>query len=65
VTDFEEAVLEKLLAGEHPVPVRLRAQAPKVRLVSREHTGVGFYCSFEVPADVLLVPPPPRRFRTK
>lgn len=57
LTDFEKAVLEKLLVGDHPVLVRLRAQAAMARLVSRENTGVGFHCSFEMPPDVPLVTP--------
>lgn len=57
LTDFEEAVLEKLLAGDHPVLVQLRAQAATARLVSRENTGVGFYCTFETLPDVPLVTP--------
>jgi hypothetical protein len=52
LNDLERAVLEKLLAGDHPTLVALRAQAEAGRLAGREHTGVGFYCSFEVPPDV-------------
>lgn len=57
LTDFEEAVLTKLLAGDHPVLARLRGQAARARLVYREHTGVGFFCSFEVPPDISPVTP--------
>lgn len=49
---LEQAVLNKLLSGEQPILTGLRVQAKKARLVSREFTGVGFFCSFEVPADV-------------
>lgn len=52
---FESAVLEKLLAGDHPLLVELRSQAEKVRLASREYTGAGFYCTFEAPPDVPLL----------
>jgi hypothetical protein len=52
LNDFEHAVLAKLLAGDHPVLAALRSQAERARLVSRDYTGAGFYCSFEVPADV-------------
>lgn len=48
---FEQAVMDKLLAGDHPAMAILRAQAATARLVSREYSGVGFFCSFEVPAD--------------
>lgn len=57
LTDFEEAVLEKLLAGDIAVLAGLRAQAARARLASRENTGVGFHCSLEVPPDVPLVAP--------
>lgn len=51
LTEFERAVLEKLLAGDHPVLAVLRAQAQAARLASREYTGVGFYLSFDVPPE--------------
>jgi hypothetical protein len=51
LNDFEQTVLDKLLAGDHDVLVALRAQAAMARLASREYTGAGFHCSFEVPAD--------------
>ncbi len=57
LNDFEQAVLEKLLAGDHAVLAGLRTQAARARLASRENTGVGFHCSFEVPPDVPLVTP--------
>jgi hypothetical protein len=57
LTDFEQAVLEKLLAGDHAVLAALRAQAARARLTSRENTGVGFHCCLEVPPDVPLVTP--------
>jgi hypothetical protein len=57
LTDFEKALLQKLLAGDHPALVNLRAQANTARLVSRENTGVGFSCDFEVPRDAPLVTP--------
>jgi hypothetical protein len=46
---FEQAVMDTLLAGDHPVLVVLRAQADEARLASREYSGAGFFCSFEVP----------------
>lgn len=51
LSNFEQAVLDKLLAGDHPVLAVLRAQAQRARLASREYTGAGFYLSFEVPPD--------------
>lgn len=57
LSDLERAVLEKLLAGDHPTLVALRAQTEGGRLAGRENTGVGFYCSFEVPPEVPSVSP--------
>lgn len=51
LSKFERAVLEKLLAGDHPVLSVLRAQAQVARLASREYTGAGFFLSFELPFD--------------
>jgi hypothetical protein len=52
LSHFEHAVLNKLLAGDHPTLLGLRVQADTARLISREYTGAGFFLSFEVPADV-------------
>jgi hypothetical protein len=52
LNDFEQAVLDKLLAGNHVVLIALRAQAATARLTSREYTGAGFYCSFDVSLEV-------------
>lgn len=49
LTEFEREILEKLLSGDHPVLEVLREQLALARLVSRENTGVGFCCDFEVP----------------
>jgi len=38
--------------------VTLRAQAANARLASRENTGVGFFCEFDVPAEVAAVEVP-------
>lgn len=55
--DLARSVLDKLLAGEHPVLGALRVQAQHARLLTRESTGVGFYCSFDVPPDIPIVEP--------
>lgn len=52
---FEQAVLDKLLAGNDPALVTLRAQAERVRIRARETTGVGFFCFFDVPDDAALL----------
>jgi len=49
---LEQAVLDKLLAGDHPVLVALRAQAEKARVTRREYTGVGFFCDFDTSLGV-------------
>jgi hypothetical protein len=49
LNDLEQAVLDKILAGDHPVLATLRLQAKNARLVKRELTGVGFFCDLEVP----------------
>jgi hypothetical protein len=51
-TKLEQAVLDKLLAGSHPVLTTLRAQVASARVVSREQTGVGFFCTIEISTDV-------------
>lgn len=51
LSSLEQAVLDKLLAGDHPVLAALRAQAERSRLKSRKNTGAGFFCIFEVPPE--------------
>jgi hypothetical protein len=52
LSDLEQAVLDKLLDGDHPVLTALREQAAHAHVSSREYSGVGFFCSFKVSADV-------------
>ena len=49
---LEQAVLEKLLPGEHPALVILRQQLAVVEAIKREFTGVGFYTDLRAPDDV-------------
>jgi hypothetical protein len=56
LNEFEQQVLDKLLAGDHPVLDALRAQAERARLTRREYTGVGFFCDFDVPSDAAPLP---------
>lgn len=49
LTKLERAVLDKLLAGDHPVLATLRAQVAVCTVISRELTGVGFFSSLMVP----------------
>jgi len=55
LNSFEQAVLDKLLAGSQEVLATLRRQASTARVVKREHTVVGFFCWFEVAPDGPLV----------
>jgi hypothetical protein len=48
LTDFERAVLCKLLSGDHPVLAVLREQLEVCRCTRREATGVGFYTYCDV-----------------
>ena len=45
---FEEKILEKLLAGDHPLLNQLRLQVGNCRVSRREFTGVGFYTYFVI-----------------
>jgi len=56
LNEFEQAVLKKLLAGDHPMLTVLRTQVQAARLASREYTGAGFYLSFEVPPEAPALP---------
>ena len=49
---LEQAVLDRLLAGDHPVLVALRTQAERARVSRREYTRAGFVCDFEVPSEM-------------
>lgn len=49
LTQLERAVLEKLLAGEHPALAVLRKQADGVTAESRTQSGVGFSTRLRVP----------------
>ena len=54
-TALEHQVMEMLLAGDNSVLDCLRRQASSARVSSRENTGVGFFCDFELPADAPTV----------
>jgi hypothetical protein len=49
---LEEAVVDMLLAGEHPSLAKLRAQLPVAAVRSRQSNGEGFFVEFDLPADV-------------
>ena len=48
LTELERAVLERLLAGDHPLLEQLREQFPVCRVSRRDQTGVGFYTYLDV-----------------
>ncbi len=51
LNELEKEVLEKLLAGEHPVLQRLRQQLGNLMVAKRAQTGVGFYTMFAVAGE--------------
>jgi hypothetical protein len=48
LTALEAAVVQKLLAGDHPFLIALRTQAASAEVRDREMTGVGFYTALRV-----------------
>lgn len=48
LTEFEHAVLSKLLDGEHKLLTQLREQLATCQVSRREFTGAGFYTHLEV-----------------
>lgn len=55
LSQFEHAVMSKLLSGEHPTLAILRSQLDKAQVASRRWTGAGFYCDFALPDAVLAI----------
>jgi hypothetical protein len=58
LTPLEKAVMDKLLAGEHPILVALRKQLENATISSRSFSGVGFFTHFRVPETIPHVPSP-------
>lgn len=56
LSPLEEAVLEALLAGDHPVLAALRKQIPHATVTSRTMTRVGFFTDLRVPAGANSAP---------
>jgi len=48
LNSLEEAVLEKLLDGDHPVLEQLRRQLRVAGVIRRELSGVGFFATLDV-----------------
>jgi hypothetical protein len=55
LNEFEETVLATMLTGDHPVLATLREQSKHGRVANRTHSGVGFFCEFELSSDAPLV----------
>lgn len=63
LTDLERNVLEKLLAGAHPVLQALRQQLWGCRVRSRELTGYGFFTELQIDRTVPTAPTSVERLR--
>ena len=55
LSSLENAVLTKLLDGEHPVLETLRAQLESCEIESRDCTGVGIYLNFHVLSEAPIL----------
>lgn len=62
LNEFETAVLDMMLAGDHPYLEGLRIQADSGLLSSREYSGTGFFCHFTIPDDAARMIPPSATF---
>jgi len=52
LTPLEQAVLDKLFAGDHPSFPAFRAQIERARVLERTFSGVSFFADLLVPEDV-------------
>lgn len=52
LTPFEHEAMATILRGDHPVFAGLRTQLARCEVSKREFTGVGFFTTLTVPADV-------------
>jgi hypothetical protein len=57
LSPLEQQVLEKLLAGIHPLFPLLRDQLAKTMVTEREFTGVGFFTTLAVAPEVPRLSP--------
>ena len=58
LSQLEQQVLETLLRGDHPTLVVLRSQLPHTTVISREHTGAGFFTQLAVAPEAPRLSPP-------
>lgn len=63
LTDLERSVIDKLLAGEHPVLEALRGQLRSCRVRSRELTGCGFFTELQVDRGLRVAPTSAEKLR--
>lgn len=52
LTAFEQEAIATILRGDHPVFAGLRTQLARCEVSKREFTGVGFFTTLTIPADV-------------
>jgi len=53
---LERDIIEKLVAGDHPVLAALRSQAAVAKVAKRVWTGVGFHTYLWLPEDMTPAP---------
>jgi hypothetical protein len=59
---LEAAVLDHLLAGDHPVLAALRNQLAEATIADREFSGAGFFTHFALPKGAMAAPVRTLRF---
>jgi hypothetical protein len=59
---LEQAVIKKLLEGEHPILDSLRTQLAMATISSREYSGAGFFIHFTFPVNSPPLPSPFKNF---
>jgi|ERR1019366_636017 hypothetical protein len=58
LTPLEQAVMNNILKGEHPILVALRKQLEGATIFSREFSGVGFFTNFKFSPNAPPLPEP-------
>ena len=59
---LEQAVIQKILEGEHPILQGLRKQFETATVDAREVTGVGFHVHFSLPPATKPIATPPKLY---
>jgi hypothetical protein len=63
LTEFEAAVMQMIVAGDHPAFEALRDQLASCRVSQRRFTGVGFFADLAVDRSAKRVPEPAHNAR--